>query len=502
MGLKRVVLGKSKVCALAFAVVQSLSLDTRAQQAPLIADGGFAAQALQSCQSDLQLLNQITGWQNAWPPIWLLLRDASAEETAKAVQRWSDAPKALDEAVASLRASIGTDRMAPAPVVARVIEQTESIAAALDRGDLAYLSAGREKAHASWNRLIAERIAPAFRRYVQFLRDEYLPAAPTAIGLSSTPGGAACFGRAVSFWTSLSLTPDKIEAIGRRILKDSRSSLEKTLAPGETLGEALEYVRQGCGLSDTTREDIVRISERAIERATAAQDRWFAHIASTPIVVEALPTHLEGSYPAGYYRTSAGEDAAGKAAYVVNTSRPVDRRAMAETIAFHEAIPGHHLHFTYPRDGALGFNAAHMEGWGIYAEYLSDEAGLYTDKCSRRGMIAKHLWAASRLVIEPGIHLRGWSREEAVAFMLSETALPREEVEIEIDRYIAMPAHSLSYILGYEAIASARAKAKRALGDRFDIREFHHVILSRPARPLTAVQGEIDAWIEAVLQRP
>lgn len=169
---------------------------------------------------------------------------------------------------------------------------------------------------------------------------------------------------------------------------------------------------------------------------------------------------------------------------------------MAEVIAFHETIPGHHLFYTYPQQPAGSHtNAGIIEGWAIYAEYLADEMGLFSSTLDRQGMIAKHLWAASRLLVEPGLHLHHWSREQAIQFMLDNTLLSRMEIEIEVDRYIAMPGQSLSYMLGANLIMDERERAHAALGKKFDIAAFHHVILAPGGRPLPVVRADIRRWV-------
>jgi uncharacterized protein (DUF885 family) len=181
---------------------------------------------------------------------------------------------------------------------------------------------------------------------------------------------------------------------------------------------------------------------------------------------------------------------------VINLSRPQDRRLMAEVIAFHEPLPGHHVR------AALGlpagdFNSGFAEGWALYSEYLADEMGLYSGPLDRAGMMAKHLWAASRLVVEPGLHLHGWSRDRAVAFMRAHTALTDAEIAVEVDRYIATPGQSLSYMLGYDRIIGARHYAERRLGHDFDLRRFHRIVLGPGSRPLDRVHADVVRWADA-----
>lgn len=207
-----------------------------------------------------------------------------------------------------------------------------------------------------------------------------------------------------------------------------------------------------------------------------------------------MPKYLQASAPAGYYVRAQGNT---PARYIINSSRPNERRLMAEVIAFHEGVPGHHLWSTYPRKKAsTGYNSGILEGWALYSEYLADEMELYSSTYDRQGMITKHLWAASRLIVEPGLHLRGWSREDAIRFMMENTVMSRTEVEIEVDRYIAMPGQSLSYILGADLILSERKSARNIMGNLFDISEFHDVILEPGVRSLPQVREDIRAWVQ------
>jgi len=223
----------------------------------------------------------------------------------------------------------------------------------------------------------------------------------------------------------------------------------------------------------------------------------FSQRANKGIVVSEMPKYLQDSAPAGYYARAQGY---APARYIINPSRPNERRLMAEVLAFHEGIPGHHLWSAYPRKTpSTGYNSGILEGWALYSEYLADEMALYSNTFDRQGMITKHLWAASRLIVEPGLHFRGWSRENAIQFMLKNTVMSRTEIEIEVDRYIAMPGQSLSYILGADLIMSERERAKILIGSMFNLAEFHDVILVPGVRSLPKVREDIRAWVQSTI---
>ncbi len=438
----------------------------------------FGADALAGCDTDLIYLNQVMGWQVRWPREWARFARSEAVTDAD-FARWSAVPEVLDRDRKAMAGRGDDPGAAPAPVVRRVLGQIEELSRELGASDGRYRGGPPR-----WRALRDQTIVPAVERFAAFLRTTYLPRAPERPGLGELPGGRGCFRRAVEWWTSVSPTPDAIVATGERLLQESRQAL------GADADGALAKLREAA--ADETGDRLVQRSKAALARAHGAVAEVFRFTPPVPAVIPMVP-HLRASFPAGYYRAGPTP------AYVVNPSRPGERRLMAEVIAFHEGIPGHHLFAAYPRPGGLGpFNAGLLEGWAIYAEYLADELGLYSSEYDRQGMIAKHLWAASRLIVEPGLHLHGWSRQQAIDYMARTTALARKEIALEVDRYIAMPGQSLAYMLGYDAIASARRRAEAALGARFDLSGFHHAVIEPGSRSLAQMNRDVDAWVASV----
>lgn len=475
------------------------------QSPPLAAGGGgLAAAALGSCETDLRLLNQISGWAVRWPGEWRALAVGSPEERAAALTRWAPAAGLLDADVAALREGIAAGRTAPRAVVRRVLDQVDGILAAAEAGSPpapgSALSPAARAADPAfrerWTRLVRAELLPAIRRYRDFLAGTYLPAAREAPGLSAIPGGKRCWLDAVESWTTLRLSGPEIERRGRAYLAEVEAELDAT-APGD-LETILDRLREG-DFPDgfETREDVVERSRRAIERAVAAAPEWFATPGENRIEVVPIDASLEESFPAGFYQPPSGGGA--PARYFVNTSHPASRRLMSEAIAFHETVPGHHTSFAvavaHGSDPRAGFNSGFAEGWALYAERLADEMGLYSTALDRQGLLAKHLWAASRLVFEPGIHLHGWSRRRAIDYLTAHSALSPREAAVEVDRVIALPGQSLSYVLGYLELRDMRRRAETALGDRFDVRAFHDVVLAGGIRPLADVRRDVEAWV-------
>ena len=457
---------------------------------PPDAGGGPGAAPLKDCRTDLKYLNSVTGWQIIWPRQWRQIDEQPDQATSDFFAGWALAPRALEQDEAALRKDLGTGDAAPRSTVLRVLEQVASLQSELGQGRFA----SDEWAKDPKRRAMIAEIRPAVEKYRMFLANEYLPRASSGSGLPQTSEGQRCFATAVEQWTGLSPTAPQIEQTGWRILKETDQELLRTAGvPARGKRALLDRLRTPDPKEHVTGDDIVRISEAALRRAKSKLPGWFIDVPkSEPLAVEPMDAAMAVSAPAGAYSPKLGDRK--RAVYEVNTSRPADRRLMAEVIAFHEGVPGHHL-ASLASHGEGGFNAGFGEGWAIYAEYLADEMGLYSTRRDRMGMMTKHLWAASRLIVEPGLHVHGWSRERAVQFMLQNTALPRREIEIEVDRYISMPGQSLSYMLGYDRIRQMRQRAHKALGPKFDLPQFHQILLRKGMRDLDDVDKEVTAWI-------
>ena len=468
-----------------------------AQSETLVADSGFAAQALKSCKTDLRYLNQVIGWKVKWPRQWQNTIAAGPDITSDAIRTWSQVPAALTLATETLRLGIISEETAPRAVVIRVQQQVHDLLSDLTMKNSKYtFNSPTDNNAAQWNTLISNNIVPSVSDFNQFLKKEYLPATSNDPSLSKVNGETNCFLSAVSWWTTLNLSQKDIEDVGQRLLNESRHQLLATGQKGDTIKSMLKSLRTSTEDHNTSANELVSVSEMALTRAQSKTQLSFSKQITQKFIVSEMPKYLQESAPAGYY-AKAQENSPAK--YIINTSRPNERRLMAEVIAFHEGIPGHHLWVTYPRKApSKGYNAGILEGWALYAEYLADEMNLYSSTYDRQGMIAKHLWAASRLIVESGLQLRGWSRTDAINFMMDNTVMSRQEVEIEVDRYIAMPGQSLSYMLGADMILFERKRARELLGNDFNIAAFYDVILEAGVRPLSEVRDDIRLWVQLV----
>jgi uncharacterized protein (DUF885 family) len=253
-----------------------------------------------------------------------------------------------------------------------------------------------------------------------------------------------------------------------------------------------------------SRDEMLEHARRVVAHAEAEAPNWFGVVPDEPWVVEPVPAAEEEAMALAYYMVGA-LDGSRPGTYYLNTSKPEERmRHAAEDTAFHEAVPGHHFQLTIALEAEdlvtarrVLSDTASAEGWGLYSERLADEMGLYTDDLARLGLFAADAWRAGRLVVDTGLHAMGWTRTQAIDWLVQHAPMPRIEVETEVDRYISYPGQALAYMVGRREIVRLRQAATDQLGSSFDLRQFHDVVLRAGSLPLPALAGMVDRWVEA-----
>ncbi len=364
---------------------------------------------------------------------------------------------------------------------------------------------------AAWRKrvsiLLADQLHPAVRRY----RDGLAELAEQGrddehVGVCHVPGGDEGYLAAVRQHTTTELSPDEIHALGLAQLDTLRAEFAEI--GGRALGTGdvptvLRQLREDQSLRFSTADQIVEMVTTALRRAEAALPDWFHDYPTAPCVVQEMhPSEAKGGV-LGYYLPPAA-DGSRPGSHVINTYAPTTRpRYEYQALAFHESVPGHHTQVAVaqtltglPDFRRYGFVTAHGEGWGLYSERLADEMGLYADDLARLGMLSFDAWRACRLVVDTGMHQRGWSRTRAIEFMREHTALSESNIANEVDRYIAMPGQALAYLVGRIRIRELRDRSREALGTSFDIRDFHHQVLGHGPLPLDTLEEVIDRWIQ------
>ncbi|MGH3166100.1 MAG: DUF885 domain-containing protein, partial [Trebonia sp.] len=357
---------------------------------------------------------------------------------------------------------------------------------------------------------VSETIRPAMLRLAELLRRELAPLArpDDRVGIREIPGGEAGYQAAVARHTTTTLSPGQIHAIGLAELDELAGSWSRI--GREALGESdfgviAARMRDDPALRFQASHEIIAVAQNALDRAEAARDAYFEHYDIPACVIEEINPIDADNTAMAYYRPPA-VDGSRPGAHCLLTTDPAERyRYEYEALAFHESVPGHHLQLATAQTLDIPRYRRHIdaelcafnEGWGLYAERLADEIGLYSSGITRLGMLSFAALRACRLVVDTGMHHMGWSRQQAIDFMYSRTATTRVNARNEIDRYIAWPGQALAYVTGKREIVRLRERAERALGARFDPRRFHHAVLRNGAIPLTLLDDEIGRWITA-----
>ena len=360
------------------------------------------------------------------------------------------------------------------------------------------------------DRVLDEVVVPAVRRFREFLERESLPAGrpDERPGLSWLPGGDEMYRKMIRVSTSTDRTAEDLHATGLAIiaaLNDEYAEIGARIWGTSDVAEVQERLRSDPALRFANGEEILAAAHEAVTRAEAAAPGWFGLVPRTPCAIEPVPEALAEGSPPAYYFTGA-LDGSRVGTYFVNTTKPADRfRHLAEAVAFHEAVPGHHFQLTIVQElegnhlvHSVFGDVATAEGWGLYAERLADEMGLYSSDLTRLGMLSTDAWRAARLVVDTGLHAFGWTRQTAIDWMASHVPMSHVEVESEVDRYIAVPGQALSYMVGRLELEANRQRAAERLGDRFDVRAFHDVVLRSGPVPLPALSAAIDRWLDSL----
>jgi uncharacterized protein (DUF885 family) len=365
----------------------------------------------------------------------------------------------------------------------------------------------RERLRQAGRNAIRDAVVPAYREFLAFMRDEYIPHARSTIAAADLPDGRALYAFDVSHFTTLELTPEAIHAIGlREVERIHGEMLEVMRAVGwkQGLPEFLEFLRTDPRFYAHTPEELLKDAAYIAKRMDGKLPSLFKVLPRQPYGVEPVPADIAPKYTGGRYN-GAPLDGHRAGTYWVNTYA-LDTRPLynLEALTFHEAVPGHHLQIALQKElkdlpdfRRFVYVDAFGEGWGLYSEWLGIEAGFYQDPYSKFGRLSYEMWRACRLVVDTGIHAMGWSRERAIAYLDGNTALSHHEVETEVDRYIAWPGQALAYKMGEMKIKQLRHEAETALGERFDVRDFHYAVLHNGTVTLPVLERQVHEYIQA-----
>lgn len=424
---------------------------------------------------------------------------------------------AVDGMIADMRVGMTKHIVLPKALAKPVLPQLENLGTAdLEKnvymGPVRKFPAGfsdAEKARltAAYTKLVQEQLAPAYQRLLAFMRDEYLPACRDTVGFSDLPGGKEWYAYRVRTMTTTTLTPDEIHAIGLGEVARIRGLMEEAkqrVGYKGTLKEFMVFLNTDASVRFTTREEIQAAYEGLRPRVMEKVPQFFGRVPKAPFEIRAVESFREVNAPPAQYFQGL-PDGSRPGIFYYNAYKPETRTRFTTTAFFlHEAVPGHHFEISLAQELAslpdfrrFGGTGAYSEGWGLYSEMLGKEMGMYDDDWQWIGRLSAEIWRAVRLVIDTGVHAKGWTREQSIQYFLDN--VPQGEVVAtqEVERYIGWPGQALCYKIGELKLRELRARAEKTLGPKFDLRAFHDEVLAHGSVPLDVLEAAVDRWIAA-----
>lgn len=444
-------------------------------------------------------------------------RIASLADAEAWLARLEGIPKIYDDALVNARRGVETGFTQPTSVVESYLvalrnegaftPETDPLLRPFSSLPATIPAAQQEALRARAAAIVADRIVPRRRAMLAFVQDDYLPASKPEVGIGSRPGGRDYYAFQARSYTTTGLTPDEIHQIGVDEVARIRARMEVEMRAAGWTGDFagfLQHLRTDPRFYATSREDMIEKASEMAKRADGGLPALFRTLPRLTYNVRPVPLEIEDTYTTGRYNGGSLADGV-PGGYIVNTGK-LDQRPLYElpALTLHEAVPGHHLQLALQQEAAQGpyFRrnvdvTAFTEGWGLYSEFLGEEMGFYRTPEERFGRLSYEMWRACRLVADTGMHWMGWTTDQARACFTENSALAPHNIETELQRYIGWPGQALGYKIGEIRLRAIRTRAEQALGDRFNIRDFHDALLVDGALPLDLLDRRMDAWIAA-----
>lgn len=458
------------------------------------------------CRFDLWAVNHMGGWHlNALTNVARDQPVGTAADRSDAIARWSALPAFIDREIANARLGLARGYSSPRSVVRRVIRQMDSILSSKPEALPYFGPAARSDDPAfreSFREVLAGPVNAAFRRYRDFLRDEYLPRAREALGVSANPDGAACYAASLRSYTTLKRPPDEVFRLGEETVAANVArvaELGRAQFGTDDLAVIVPRIAKAPDNLFSSEQELIDYSRAVVARSLELSRPLFLAMPAQEMRVEPFDAFRRGSGGSSYYQGQT--DPALPAFYRINSeSWRSETRGGAEIVAVHEGYPGHHMQISFSNmtDAApivkLTGNSAYVEGWARYSEALAEEAGIYRTPYA---LMTRRLWPARGMVADPGLHVMGWSRRQVIDFLCRSGKYCGPEGDDLVDRIAVWPGQLTAYDSGGLEIMALRREAEAALGPRFDLRRFHQRVLESGAVPLTALRANVEAWIAA-----
>ncbi len=467
------------------------NLDFQSYLFPLNAEGGF-------------ITGIVYGIQGAY------LKDQ--ESFDKYVQKLMNLPGYFKKRISWMMKGTADNKMSPKLVVENCIKVlNEFLDTKPEQTFFMNPVKGNDLREAVVLELLEDRIFPAYRNLRNYLQKQYLPKAPAAIGVANIKAGKRFYEQRTRYYTTLEITPEEVFNIGQKEVIRIRKEMDEIITELGFKGdfaEFLNFLRTDPQFYAKDGQTLLKEAAWITKRMEGQLPKFFGKLPRMPLTVTPVPAAIAENYTAGRYSGGSYENQK-PGQYWVNTTKLESRPLyVLPALSLHEGVPGHHTQIMLAKElenvpdfRKSTYLSAYGEGWGLYAEYLGKEAGMYTTPYEKFGALVYEMWRACRLVVDPGMHYMGWTRQEAFDFMSKNTALSIHEVNTEINRYIGWPGQAVSYKMGELKIKSLREKAQENLGEKFDIRAFHDVILMNGSVPMKTLERIVETWIAVELEK-
>ncbi|MCQ4167420.1 DUF885 domain-containing protein [Tahibacter harae] len=459
---------------------------------------------LRICHRERWTVSHMNGWLSGLAEAAQAQPVATAQERSDAVARWSGLGAFIDNDIANQRNGLATGYSAPRSVVDRVLKQLDGMLAGKPEALPFYSPAERSDDaafKAQMRQVMLDKVQPALQRYRDFLAKEYRAKARESVALSALPDGAACYAAQLRSYTTLKRSPREVYELGQKTVADNEAvvaELGQRLFGTRDIPTIIKKVEKEKKNLFKSEQELLDYSRAGLDRARELSAPLFARMPKQPAVIEPFPEFQRGSGVSSHYIPSTDPAKPGEFRIQLENWR-TETRGAAEITLVHETWPGHHLQIALANElppshriVKLGFNSAYLEGWGRYSERLAEEAGIYQTEYAR---ISRRIWPARGMVGDPGLHLFGWTRQQAIDYFAATGRFGRKGAEDLIDRIAVMPAQLTSYDSGGLEIFALREQAERELGAKFDIRQFHSQVIDQGVVPLALLRQNVERWI-------
>ncbi len=474
----------------------------------------YLVQQLQSeaaqrvCRSDLWNVNQMGGWHSSYAQLAQMQPVGTPELRQQAVTRWSKFAGFIEQEMTNLDAGLQQGYSAPKAVVQRVIDQIDGLLALALEASPFYSPAARDDDQgfaADLQHIVNAQITPTLQAYRDYLAATYIDAAREELSVTANPDGLACYQASLQGYTTLNRSGREVYELGQQTVADNREKVIELgrLAYGlEDFKAILDKAKNDPADRFTSQDELLEFSRGMVELAEVEMPNWVTRMPEQAVEVVPFEAHEEGTGRSAHYNPATSER---PGEYRIPLYQPEEQsRGNAEATAFHETWPGHHLQVAisqsteglHPVTRIIWFSGP-GEGWARYSEALAEEMGLYK---TTTGPIKRRAWPARGMVVDPGIHLFGWTREQAIEFMQESGRFPDARSDEMVDRIAILPGQLTAYDSGGLEIVALREQAEAALGATFDIREFHDRVLENGTIPLTQLRTHIETWIASKCQ--